>query len=55
LTLAGLFIACALFPEVNQQLLVMVLLASGAVAGVVAVRHGGTWDDIQRLTGPMPS
>lgn len=51
LTLAGLLIASAVFLEVNQQILVMVLLASGAVAGVIAVRHGGTWDDIQRITG----
>ena len=51
LTLAGLLIASAAFLEVNQQILVMVLLASGAVAGFIAVRHGGTWDDIQRVTG----
>jgi NhaC family Na+:H+ antiporter len=51
LTLAGLLIAAAVFLEVNQQILVMVLLASGAVAGLIAVRHGGTWDDIQRITG----
>lgn len=50
-TLAGLLIASAVFLEVNQQILVMVLLASGAVAGLIAVRHGGTWDDIQRVTG----
>lgn len=51
LTLAGLLIASAVLLEVNQQILVMVLLASGAVAGLIAVRHGGTWDDIQRVTG----
>ena len=51
LTLAGLLIASAAFLEVNQQILVMVLLASGAVAGFIALRHGGTWDDIQRVTG----
>jgi NhaC family Na+:H+ antiporter len=50
-TLAGLLIASAVFLEVNQQILVMVLLASGAVAGLIAIRHGGTWDDIQRVTG----
>ena len=51
LTLAALLVAAAVFLEVNQQILVMVLLASGAVAGIIAVRHGGTWDDIQRVTG----
>jgi NhaC family Na+:H+ antiporter len=51
ITLAGLLVACAIFLEINGQLLVMVLLASGAVAGIVAVRHGGTWDDIQRIAG----
>lgn len=51
LTLAGLLVVAAIFLEVNQQILVMVLLASGGVAGVIAIRHGGTWDDIQRVTG----
>jgi NhaC family Na+:H+ antiporter len=51
ITLAGLLIACAVFLEVNAQLLVIVLLASAAVAGIVAVRNGGTWDDIQRVAG----
>jgi Na+:H+ antiporter, NhaC family len=51
ITLAGLLIACAMFLELNGQLLVLVILASAAVAGLVAVRHGATWDDIQRVTG----
>src|SRR3954468_18043738 len=51
LALAGLLITSAVFLEVNQQILVMVLLASGAIAGLIAIRHGGTWDDIQRVTG----
>jgi NhaC family Na+:H+ antiporter len=33
------------------ELLVAVLLASAGVAGVVAVRQGHSWDDIQRATG----
>lgn len=33
------------------ELLVAVLLAAAAVAAVIAVRHGASWDDIQRATG----
>ena len=51
ITLAGLIIATAVFLELNGQLLVIVILASAAVAGIVAVRHGSTWEDIQRVTG----
>ena len=51
ITLAGLLVACAVFLELNGQLLVMVILAAATVAGIVAVRHGATWDDIQRVTG----
>ena len=51
ITLAGLLVACAVFFELNGQLLLMVILAAATVAGVVAVRHGATWDDIQRVTG----
>jgi Na+:H+ antiporter, NhaC family len=50
-TLGGLLIACAIFLELNGQLLVLVILASASVAGIIAVRHGATWDDIQRVTG----
>jgi NhaC family Na+:H+ antiporter len=50
-TLGGLLIACSIFLELNGQLLVLVILASASVAGVIAVRHGATWDDIQRVTG----
>jgi len=50
-TLALLLVACALFLELNGQLLVLVILASAAVAGFIAVRRGATWDDIQRVTG----
>lgn len=51
ITLAGLIVATAVFLELNGQLLVIVILASAAVAGIVAVRHGSTWEDIQRVTG----
>ena len=51
ITLGGLIVACAVFLELNGQLLVMVILASAGVAGIVAARHGATWDDIQRVTG----
>ena len=51
ITLGGLLILCAVFLELNAQLLVLVIVASAAVAGVIALRHGATWDDIQRVTG----
>ena len=51
LTLAALLAACAAFLELNGQMLVLVILASAAVAGVIARMHGATWDDIQRVTG----
>src|SRR5688572_9700153 len=50
-TLTGLLVAAAVFLELNGQLLVMVILAAAAVAGIVAVRRGASWDDIQRVTG----
>ena len=50
-TLGGLLILCAVFLELNGQLLVLVILAAATVAGIVALRHGSTWDDIQRATG----
>ncbi len=51
ITLAALLIACATFLELNGELLVLVILASAAVAGWIAKHHGATWDDIQRVTG----
>lgn len=51
LTMVGLFATGAAFLDFNAELLVIVLLGSAAVAGVIAVRHGKTWDDIQRSTG----
>ncbi|HEX6937972.1 MAG TPA: Na+/H+ antiporter NhaC [Longimicrobiales bacterium] len=35
----------------GQELLVAVLLGAATVAGIVAVRRGHSWDDIQRATG----
>jgi NhaC family Na+:H+ antiporter len=46
-----LFIAGAALLSVSPELLIVVLLASAAVAGLVAVRHGSSWEDIQRSTG----
>jgi NhaC family Na+:H+ antiporter len=51
ITLGSLLIACAVFLELNGELLVIVILASATVAGFIALRHGATWDDIQRVTG----
>lgn len=51
LALGALLVASAVFLEVNGQILVLVILAAAAVAGLVAVRNGATWEDIQRVTG----
>lgn len=51
ITLGVLLITCAVVFELTSQLLFTVILAAAAVAGLVAVRHGATWDDIQRVTG----
>jgi len=47
----ALFTAGAIFLELSAELLVAVLIGSAAVAGLVAARHGCSWDDIQRSTG----
>lgn len=51
LTLGGLLVASAVVLELNGQILVLVILAAAVVAGIVAIRHGSTWDDIQKITG----
>jgi NhaC family Na+:H+ antiporter len=50
-TMLGLFALGTAFLELSGELLIAVLLGSAAVAGFVAVRHGYSWDDIQRSTG----
>jgi NhaC family Na+:H+ antiporter len=51
LAMAALFIAGAVWIGSDGEVLVVVLLSAAAVAGLVAVRHGRTWADIQRSTG----
>ena len=46
-----LFVAGATFLAVSPELLIAVLLGSATVAGVVAARHGVTWDGMQLSTG----
>jgi NhaC family Na+:H+ antiporter len=50
-TMFVLFLAGALFLEFGTDLLVVALLGAATVAGVIAVRHGWSWNDIQRSTG----
>ncbi len=47
----GLFLAGALTVGSGSELLVAILLAAAAVAGLVAARHGHGWDEVQRATG----
>ena len=51
IVMVTLFGAGALAYGSSQELLIVVLLVSAAVAGAVAVRGGAGWDDIQRATG----
>ena len=46
-----LFVTGAAFLDVSPELLIAVLLGSATVAGLVAARHGVTWDEVQRSTG----
>src|SRR5690606_35585690 len=51
LALISLLIAGAVTVGLTGELLVTVLLIAAATAGLVAARHGVTWEDIQRSTG----
>jgi NhaC family Na+:H+ antiporter len=51
LVMAALVVAGALTIGLDSDVLVLVLLGSALAAGVVAARHGRTWDAIQRSTG----
>ncbi len=54
LPLAALVVCFAIGATIlglGAEMLVLVMLAAATVAGVVAVRVGATWDDIQRSTG----
>jgi NhaC family Na+:H+ antiporter len=51
LTMLGLFLLGTFTIGLSGELLVAVLLASAAVAGLVAARHGHGWEDVQRATG----
>lgn len=51
LTMLGLFLLGTFTIGLSGELLVAVLLASAAVAGLIAARHGHGWDDVQRATG----
>jgi NhaC family Na+:H+ antiporter len=50
-TMLVLFAAGTLAFGTSSELLVVVLLGAAAVAGLVARRHGRSWDDLQRATG----
>jgi Na+:H+ antiporter, NhaC family len=50
-TLMALLVAGAATVGLTGELLVAALIGAAAVAGFVAVRHGATWDEIQRSTG----
>jgi Na+:H+ antiporter, NhaC family len=49
--LVGLLITGAFTVGLTGELLVAVILFAAAAAGLLAARHGVTWDDIQRSTG----
>ena len=41
----------AFFMPIGTELLVSVMLVAAAVSGLIAIRHGHSWEDIQRSTG----
>ena len=47
----ALFAVAALWLELGTELLVLVLLGAATVAGLVARRHGRSWDDLQAAAG----
>ncbi len=51
LAMLVLFAVGTVFLDVGNELLILTMLGAATVAGVVAVRVGRTWDDIQRATG----
>ena len=51
ITMLVCFVGGSLYFPMGTELLIVVLLVSAAVAGVIAVRLGHTWNDIQRSTG----
>jgi len=50
-TLVACFAVGVTILGLGAELIVLAMLAAAAVAGVVAVRVGRTWDDVQRSTG----
>ncbi|HEX7119881.1 MAG TPA: Na+/H+ antiporter NhaC [Longimicrobiales bacterium] len=50
-TMVLLFVVGTVVLGGGQELLVAVLLGAATVAGIVAARHGHSWDDIQRTMG----
>jgi NhaC family Na+:H+ antiporter len=51
LTMLVCLVGGAFFVPMGTELLVFVMFIAAAVAGLVAVRYGHGWDDIQRSTG----
>ena len=50
-TMLLLVVASAIWLGMKAEFVVIAMLAAAAVAGLVAVRHGGSWADIQRAAG----
>ena len=50
-TMVVCLVGGSLFFPMSSELLVIVMLISAVVAGVIAIRHGHDWVDIQRSTG----
>lgn len=51
ITMLVCLVVGGLFLPVGTELLVAVMLIAATVAGLIAVRHGHGWEDIQRSTG----
>lgn len=50
-TMVAVLVGSLPFVALTGDLIVVAMLCAAVVAGVIAVRHGATWDDIQKAAG----
>lgn len=50
-TMLAVLLGSLPFMALSGELIVMAMLCAAVVAGIIAVRHGATWDEIQRAAG----
>lgn len=50
-TMIALLLASAPFTPLTSELIVVAMLGAATVAALIAVRHGASWDEVQRAAG----